>query len=71
MARPSVSSVGWWRLIYSSAEVEVRVGTAVFPQDYWLVLDKKTNKKKYFYGETAWSDARRFAGDLDFVAWSL
>lgn len=71
MARPSVSSVKEWLLVYQSAEVEVRVGSAVFEQDYWQVLDKKSKKRKYFYGEYAWSDARRFASDLDFGALSI
>lgn len=68
MARPSVSSVKEWVLVYRSAEVEVRVGSAVFEQDYWLVIDKKSNKRKYFYGECAWRDARWFASDLDLDA---
>jgi hypothetical protein len=71
MARPSVSVVKDWQVVYSSAEVEVRVGSAVFQQDYWLVIDKKSKKKKYFYGESAWSSAQRFASDLDFGAWGF
>jgi hypothetical protein len=71
MARPSVSVVKDWQVVYSSAEVEVRVGSAVFQQDYWLVIDKKSKKKKYFYGEQAWGAARRLASDLDFGAWSI
>lgn len=71
MARPSVSVVKDWQVVYSSAEVEVRSGSAVFQQDYWLVIDKKSKKKKYFYGEQAWGSARRLASDLDFGAWSI
>ena len=71
MARPSVSVVKDWEVVYSSAEVEVRSGSAVFQQDYWLVIDKKSKKKKYFYGEMAWGSARRLASDLDFGAWSI
>jgi hypothetical protein len=47
------------------------VGTAEFPQDYWMLKNKTTNKKKYFYGETAWADSRREAGDIDFGAWNI
>jgi len=71
MEKPSVSLVKDWYVVYSSAEVEVGVGSAVFEQDYWYVLDKKSKKRKYFYGESAWSDARRIAADLDFGAWSI
>lgn len=71
MARPSVSNVKSWQVVYSSAEVEVSVGSAVFEQDYWRVVDKKSKKKKYFYGEYAWADSRRFASDLDFGAWAI
>ena len=39
-----------------------------FTGDFWLVKDLTTNKSKFFFGETAWSDARRFAGDIDFSA---
>ena len=71
MARPSVQEVRSWQVVYSSPEVEVAVGSARFQNDYWRVVDKKSKKKKYFYGEMAWSDSRRFASDLDFGAWRI
>lgn len=73
MAKPSVKLVRDWQVVYSSAEVEVGVGSAVFQQDYWYVLDKRVlgNKRKYFYGESAWSNARRIASDIDFGAWRI
>jgi hypothetical protein len=71
MARPSVKLVRDWQVVYSSAEVEVGVGSAVFHCDYWYVIDKKSKKKKYFYGEMAHSDARRIASDFDFGAWRI
>jgi hypothetical protein len=71
MAKPSVSLVKEWEVVYDSDLVSVSVGTAVFDEDYWLLLNKATGKKKYFYGETAWSDSRRHASDLDFGALSV
>lgn len=71
MRKPSVSQVKNWEVVYDSPEVNVLVGSAEFYQDYWAVFDKKSKKRKYFYGESAWSDARRFAADLDFGAWQI
>jgi hypothetical protein len=70
MARPSVSQVSEWEEVFSSDLVRVEVGTAEFPEDYWKVIPAG-EKPKYFYGESAWSDARRMAADLDFSAWSI
>lgn len=70
MAKPSVSLVKNWEVTYDSDLVELAVGTAVFAEDYWRMTNKETGKKKYFYGETAWSDSRREANDLDFGAWA-
>ena len=71
MAKPSVKLVQEWEVAYDSGLVRVSYGTAVFEQDYWKVENKITNKVRYFYGETAWSDARRIASDIDFGAWSF
>jgi hypothetical protein len=70
MAKPSVSLVKEWDTVYESDLVELAVGTAEFPEDYWRMTDVATGKKKYFYGESAWSDSRREASDIDFGAWS-
>ena len=70
MSKPSVSSVKDWEVVYGSGLVELAVGTAEFPEDYWRMTNRETGKKKYFYGESAWSDSRREASDLDFGAWS-
>jgi hypothetical protein len=71
MKRPSVSTVKYWRVVYDSEYVTVQAGTSHFSDDYWMVKDNKANKKRYFYGESAWSDAAREAGDLDMGAWAL
>ena len=39
-----------------------------FPADFYRVTNVRTNKKKIFYGEMAWMDARRLASDLDFAS---
>jgi hypothetical protein len=71
MAKPSVSLVKDWYVAYDSDLVQLSVGTAVFDEDYWQLLNKATGKKKYFYGELAWADSRREASDLDFGAWAV
>jgi hypothetical protein len=71
MAKPSVSLVKDWEVAYRSDLVQLEVGSAVFHFDYWRLTNFKTGKKKYFYGETAWSDSRREASDLDFGALSV
>ena len=38
MAKPSVSLVKEWEVIYESDEVRLEVGTAVFAEDYWKVI---------------------------------
>ena len=71
MTRPKASSVKSWRVVYDSELVRVKTGTAQFYEDYWQVWDKNTGKKRNYYGETAWSDAARTAGDLDMGAWAI
>jgi hypothetical protein len=71
MAKPSVSVVKEWSVIYDSEVVELAVGTAVFAEDYWRMTIKASGKVKYFYGETAWSDSQREASDLDWGALSV
>lgn len=65
MARPSVSMVKEWEIAYDSVLVVVECGTAVFNEDYWRVTPQG-ERSKYFYGESAWSDAQRMASDIDF-----
>lgn len=65
MARPSISMVKEWGVAYNSDLVVVESGTAVFNEDYWRVTPGG-QRPKYFYGESAWSDAQRMASDIDF-----
>lgn len=41
-----------------------------FDADFYRITNVRTGKVRIFWGETGWMDARRFAGDLDFAAWS-
>lgn len=70
MSKPSISAVKEWEVIYDSDLVELAMGSAVFDADYWRMTNRATGKKKYFYGESAWSDSRREASDIDFGAWN-
>jgi len=67
MAKPSVTAVKDWYVAYDSDTVQLEVGTAVFDEDYWKVVNKVTGQKKYFYGESAWSDSRREANDIEWA----
>lgn len=73
MARPSIKLVdkSGWHLAYESELVSVLYGTAVFQDDYFMVMNHTTGKTKYFYGELAHQDAKRFAADIDFGAWGF
>jgi hypothetical protein len=53
-----------WTIVYDSDLVVVENGTAVFSEDYWKVT-LEGQRPKYFYGESAWSDAQRMASDVD------
>lgn len=68
MGKPSVSAVKGWETVFDSDLVRVEAGTAEFSGDYWKVTPAG-DRPKYFYGESAWSDAQRCAADLDFSAW--
>ena len=57
-----------WEVRYESELVKVEVASVKGFEDHWLVRDKTTTKQRKFTGETAWSDAERFASDVDFMA---
>jgi hypothetical protein len=69
MTRPSVKLVKSWEIVYDSDLVQLSTGDALFYSDYWKLLNKSSGKIKYFYGEAAYQNSRREAGDLDFSAW--
>ena len=56
-----------WEVRYESDLVKVEVASVRDFEDHWLVRDKTTTKQRKFTGESAWSDAERFASDVDFM----
>lgn len=64
MAKPSVSLVKHWDIQDETDAYKIWVGTAVFADDYFKV-ETSDGKTKLFYGETAWSDAERYAYDFE------
>jgi len=71
MAKPSISTVKSWRVVFESDRVLVEAGSSQFTDDFWRVKPKNGDRAKSFYGESAWSDAQRMAADIDFDAWGF
>lgn len=67
MAKPSISLVKVWDYVDGTDVYSIHSGTAVFEDDYYKVT-LSNGKPKYFYGETAWSDAQRYAYDAEMKA---
>lgn len=55
-----------WVLHYESDLVQIMEGVGDNP--HFRVKNKTTGEQTYFRGETDWSDAQRFASDIDFGA---
>jgi hypothetical protein len=67
--RPSVSSVNCWNQIFHNGGVKVYEADNYY--DYYKVVPKN-GKPKYFFGESAWMNAQRFAVDnSDFSAYNI
>jgi hypothetical protein len=66
--KPSVASTTWTRIFHNG-------GVQVYEADKYYDFYKVTpgsGKPKYFFGETAWMDAQRFAVDnSDFSAYNI
>lgn len=72
--KPKVSDVAAWHLIYTSPKVTVERAERLKSGTGWLEFYRVTvfgQRPKYFFGESAWMDARRLASDHDFNAWSI
>lgn len=66
--RPPVSSTTWKRIFHNEG-VEVYEADKYY--DYYKVIPKG-GRSKYFFGESAWMNAQRFAVDnSDFSAYSV
>ena len=70
LVKVEVAQVYLVNVIGSQYEICSHDTHGAFDADFYRITNVRTNKKKIFWGETAWMDARRFASDLDFAAWS-
>ena len=62
MRRPSVRDVGSWTLHENSNDT-AKVYVADIEYGFFYKVEVPGKRPKYFYGETAWQDARRYADD--------
>ena len=67
--RPKVGDVKVWDTLYDSELVKVEVAAEPWCDLYKVTASGK--RPKYYFGELAWADARRYAGDIDYGAWSI
>lgn len=63
LTRPHVREVNEWRIIEDSSNPVATVYYADI-DNFFMKVVAKGRKPKYFYGETAWSDSARYAGDM-------
>ena len=63
--KPKVSQVTKWVEVEFISNSVAKVFVADNYDDFWKVVGG--GKTKYFYGETAWQDAQRLAGDIYFA----
>jgi hypothetical protein len=68
MRKPKVSEIKSWATRYESDLVKVLTDEGTWRNIFFKVVPKG-GRVKYFYGESAWSDAERMASDIDFQAW--
>lgn len=68
--KPSAGSTTWTRIFHNGG---VEVYEADKYQDYYKVIKKDGSvRPKYFFGESAWMNAQRFAVDnSDFSAYNI
>ena len=65
LTKPKVSEVKVWTLMPDLASPLAKVYYADIDDAFLKVKPRlKGYKVKYFYGENAWADARRYAGDV-------
>lgn len=68
LAKPKVSEVNEWILNEDLSNPSVNVYYADIDAFFFRAVGKGI-KTKYFYGETAWQDARRYADDNHRWTW--
>lgn len=67
--KPKVSDTTWSRTFHNDG---VTFYTSDNYFDFYKVVVSSTKKAKYFFGETAWMNAQRYAVDnSDFSAYSI
>jgi hypothetical protein len=65
MSKPRVSEVKAWYPMKEDSNDSAALYYADIDNAFIMVQPLKQGyKKKYFYGECAWMDARRYAGDI-------
>ena len=62
MPRPSVRDVSKWTLHENSNDT-AKVYVADIEYGFFYKVEVSGKRPAYFYGETAWQDARRYAED--------
>ena len=65
MSKPKVSQVKEWFFMSEESNDNAKLYYADIDNAFIRVMPNPTlGKVKYFYGELAWSDARRYAYDI-------
>jgi len=65
VSKPKVSEVKSWYLMKDDSNECAALYYSDIDDAFIMVLPlRKGYKKKYFYGETAWMDSRRYANDI-------
>lgn len=62
LTKPKVSEVKHWELHVELSNPIAKVYTADI-DDFFFKVTGKGVRTKYFYGENAWSDSKRYASD--------
>ena len=71
MRRPSVRAVSKWTPHENSNDT-AKVYVADIEYGFFYKVEAPGKKPKYFYGETAWQDAKRYADDQhrwEYTSW--
>jgi len=65
LTKPKVSEVKQWFLMEDASNSIVRVYFADIDDAFIKAVPRRKGyRTKYFYGENAWSDSRRYAADI-------
>lgn len=70
MRRPSVRDVSKWTFHEENSNQTAKVYVADIDYGFFYKVEVPGQRPKYFYGETAWQDARRYADDSHRIEYS-